>query len=119
MQLLMKKFFLLLTMLFLFQHFTYSQKKGKEFRDSLFSVLRTQKGNIAEVNTLNILSYQFRNNNTDTSIYLAGKALALSVKLGYSMGISDSHYYLYVAYIHLLQCEEVLNNFRIAIVVNN
>ena len=106
----MKKLILLTAMLFLIQSLGFSQKKSNELRDSLFSVLTKESGNAAEVNTLNALAFEFRNNDPDTSIYFSGRAIALSTKLNDKTGTADAHLNISSAQVNLGNYVEAMKN---------
>lgn len=49
--------------------------------DSLFRIINTNQEDTARINTLNLLAYEFRNNDPDTSVYFSKQALDLARKL--------------------------------------
>lgn len=115
----MKKLLFFTAILILLHHGSHAQKKEQELIDSLFNVLKTEKGNITEVRTLNALAFRFRNIDPDTSIYFADAAMALATKLRDESGIANSYSNRAAANLHLAQFEESLQNSSKAISIYN
>lgn len=59
-------------------------------KDSLLSVLKTQKEDTTKVNTLNNLSNELRGSNPDSALLFANKAYALAIQLKYINGQIDA-----------------------------
>lgn len=78
--------------------------------DSILAVLKTQKEDTAKVNTLIKLALQYRRNNPDTSLIIAGSAKALSQKLNHPLGICSAHLSMSVAYSNLGNYNEALKS---------
>ena len=88
--------------------------------DSLFSVLKQLKtGDTAKVRTLNVLAYEFRNNDPDTAIYFANKSLLLATKLNDTIGIADAYLCLGAALINIGNYEEALKNLNFELELND
>ncbi|MBL0340081.1 MAG: tetratricopeptide repeat protein [Bacteroidetes bacterium] len=66
-----------------------AQKQGQEKIDSMVSILKS-KTDTAQINLLNLIAYEFRNINPDTSIYYANQALDHSIKLKFQIGIANA-----------------------------
>jgi serine phosphatase RsbU (regulator of sigma subunit) len=62
--------------------------------DSLQNVLKTAKEDTSKVNTLNVLAWELKNNNPDTSIILSTQALLLAQKNKYPKGIVQCYHNL-------------------------
>ena len=103
-----KTLILLIAMLIVYGAF--SQKQGRQITDSLFNVLKISEQDTARVNTLNAIAYEFANNNPDTSIYFAGEARALAIKLDYKMGIANAYMTIGNALTNLGDYEKALKN---------
>ncbi|MEP7321762.1 MAG: tetratricopeptide repeat protein [Saprospiraceae bacterium] len=82
-----KIFIVVVTISILYTTIVFSQSKKT---DSLIFALEHSKEDSAKVNNLNALAKEFRNTNTDTSLYFANKALELATKLNFDMGVADS-----------------------------
>jgi len=113
----MKKALFLLIVIASIASPSLAQKQGKSRIDSLLSVLKTAKPDTAKVNTLNNLAYEFRNNNPDTTIYFAGEARALAIKMNYKLGIADAYLYSAMALYILLKYEKALKNSNDALTI--
>jgi len=105
-----KKLILIPALLVLIQQFSLAQKKGKELRDSLFTVIEAAKGDPAEVSALNALAFEFRNNNPDTSIYYSKKAIVLATSLDDKPGAADAYLNMGSATVNLGNYEEAQKN---------
>ena len=99
---------LLIIIIFCLAKQSFCQKKGQEKIDSLFTVLQKANQDSNKINSLNALSYEFRNNDPDTAIYFANKALDLATKTNYKTGIANAHLSLGTAAINLGKYEEAL-----------
>ena len=84
----MKIILCILISAFFYQNTSYSQ--SPVVIDSLFSILKLQKEDTSQVNTLCALAFQLRNSDPDTSIYFGNKALKLASHLKYKMGIAGA-----------------------------
>jgi signal transduction histidine kinase len=108
-----KALFLLIVMLSVVEAF--AQKHGQEKIDSLFTVLKTAKEDTAKVMTVKELARKLLNDNPDTAIYFANKALALATKLNYTMGIILANEVIGLGLINLGNFKEALKNYKDAL----
>lgn len=106
----MKKILLLISIFSLLEP-VICQAREQKNADSLFSVLETAKHDSLKINTLNKLAFLFRNNNPDTAIYFADKALALAKK-------TDSKSGIITAYLHKATATKNLGDFEEALRIN-
>ncbi|MEK6615672.1 MAG: tetratricopeptide repeat protein, partial [Bacteroidota bacterium] len=72
-----------------------------------------------KVNTLNALAMEFRSNNSDTAVYFAKQALALSQKINYAQGIAEAYLWHGTAIINLGKYDEALSLLNKAIQLLN
>jgi tetratricopeptide (TPR) repeat protein len=66
---------------------SYAQNRAT---DSLLAIIKVISTDTATVNTLNALSLEYRNQNPDTALHFAKKALRIATKLNYQFGIADA-----------------------------
>ena len=94
----MRKFLLLLLLIFIFQFGDFSQSNHKI--DSLSKVVKMAKGDTLEVNALYEMAWKLSENNPDTSIILDKQALQLSEKIewlnGEAKSTNDLGWYCYL-----------------------
>ncbi len=62
--------------------------------DSLLGVLKKAKQDTSRVNALNLLGFEIRNRNPDSSVVLGKEALQLALKIKWKLGIGMSCYYI-------------------------
>ena len=84
----MKNFLFLLFLLSAF--FLQSQTKTSAKLDSLLKISKTQKGQLL-VNTLNEISWEFKNSNIDSALFYARKSLRISKKINNQKAIASSY----------------------------
>src|ERR1039458_2864591 len=93
----------------------WSSLSGQDkITDSLLTVLHTAKEDTARINTLNLISCEFKSNNPDTAIYFAKQALVLASKIEYKIGIADAYTWLGTAVSSLGKYDEALKELTIA-----
>jgi tetratricopeptide (TPR) repeat protein len=99
--------YLLVALIFcLYQFSSYGQNIKI---DSLQHILKTAKADTTEVNALNQLALEFRNNNPDTSIHFAQRALSLSESIKFKKGIAEAYLWLGTALTNIGKYEDALN----------
>ncbi|MEO8146499.1 MAG: tetratricopeptide repeat protein [Bacteroidia bacterium] len=98
---------------------SFAQKEGKEKIDSIISVLKIQREDTAKANTFNALAFEFRNSNPDTGIYFAEKALSISKKLDYKIGIADAQLTVGIAQSNIGKYEDALKSLIDALAAYN
>lgn len=80
---------LLSTILIVFTLSSFAQSNGKRL-DSLLNVSKTQK-DLSLINTLNEISWEFKNSNMDSAFYYARKALEISQNIQSKKAIAFSY----------------------------
>ena len=85
--------------------------------DSLFSLLKIVVADTSKVNILTSLAYEFRSNNSDTSIYFANEALTLATRANYQMGIANANRIISVPLMNLGKYDEALKKGNNAIII--
>jgi tetratricopeptide (TPR) repeat protein len=87
--------------------FVFSQTK----EDSLLKVLAAQKEDTGRVNTLNSLSWEFYNSNSNRSLQYAKQALKLAESLHFTKGLAAALNTIGIAYYFKGNYPEALNNY--------
>ena len=111
----MKKAFFVLLVLNLIIIYSYAQKKGKARIDSLIGVLKTTRQDTSNVNTLNCIADEYKENNPDSAISCANKAMLISSNLKYEIGIANACLIKGIALKNLGNFETALKNSNSAI----
>lgn len=113
----MRKAFLLFTVILCVTIHSFAQKQGESKIDSLLSVLKTAQPDTAKVNTLDRLASEFVDNNPDSAIYFASEAQALAKKLNYKMGIANAFLTIGAAFSNLGNYEKALEKLNEALTI--
>jgi adenylate cyclase len=94
---------------------SFCATKDREAIDLLLSILVSGKEDTAKVNALNALGNKFLIENPDTAIYFASKALTLSTKLNYEMGIAKGYLNICIALVNRGNYDEALKRSKDAL----